>query len=145
MPALREQIKLIAAACDGIADQFLAVHVAFGRVDQIQPGVERVAEQASYGFRRGSLETNLRAAEAQHADVHIRFAILPFFHFSFLLFSDSGRYRQICRLSWPLTFVRGSLKLPFPHSCSSCHPWFLSVCIRVIRGYSSVSRINRMA
>ena len=76
MPALGEQMKFVAPPRHGLADQLLAVHVALGRVDHVQAGVERVAEQPGDDLGRRLLEADLRAAEAEHADLHVGLAVL---------------------------------------------------------------------
>ena len=65
--ALGEQMDVAAAPADGLADQLLAVLVALGRVDDVEAGVERAAEQALHRADAGPLVADLRAAEAEHA------------------------------------------------------------------------------
>src|SRR4051794_21539538 len=80
MAALGEQVELVAPPLDRPADQLLAAEVALGGVDDVQPGVERLAEQAGDGLGLGPLEADLGAAEAEHADPHVRPAELPHLH-----------------------------------------------------------------
>ena len=51
------------------ADERLGVAVALGGVDDVEAGRQRVVEQPAHGGRLGALETDLGAAEAEHADV----------------------------------------------------------------------------
>src|SRR4029453_8037170 len=46
VPALGEEEELVPASADGLADQLFAVLVALRRVDDVQAGVERAAEEA---------------------------------------------------------------------------------------------------
>jgi hypothetical protein len=59
------------------ADHLLAVEVALGGVDDIQPGVPRVVEQPVDDGGRRMLVADLGAAEAQDTDVQIGPAELP--------------------------------------------------------------------
>ena len=80
--ALREEIELAAARCHGLSDQFFALKVAFRRIDEVQPGVERIAQDACHGVDGCLLKTDFGSAETKRADFHIRFAELSLFHLS---------------------------------------------------------------
>src|SRR5262249_14147426 len=69
--ALAEQIELAAPRADRLADQDLAVVVALGRVDHVEPGVERTAEEPADGPAAHALVADLGATEAQHARHHV--------------------------------------------------------------------------
>src|SRR5262245_44388998 len=56
-----------AAGAERLADEALAVVVALGRVDHVQPGIERLAEQPRDGPGARILVADLGAAETEHA------------------------------------------------------------------------------
>src|SRR5205823_3002443 len=85
VPALGEERKLRAPRGDGLADQFLALEVTLGGIDHVEAGVEGVAEQADDGLGGRLLVADLRAAEAEDADAHVRLAKLSRIHRSRLL------------------------------------------------------------
>src|SRR6185436_205711 len=72
--ALGEQIELAAPRADRLADQDLAVVVALGRVDHVEPGVERTTEEPADGPAAHALIADLGATEAQHARHHVGLA-----------------------------------------------------------------------
>src|SRR5215468_7696839 len=65
--ALREEMKLTAAAAHGLADELFAVLVALRGVDHIEPGVESAAEEPRHRTSADPLVADLRAPEAENA------------------------------------------------------------------------------
>ena len=65
MPALREEVELAPAVRDGAADQPLALEVALGRVDDVEPRIERRAEERLDRLEARPLVADLRPAEAE--------------------------------------------------------------------------------
>ena len=80
MSALGEQVVILASTSRRLPDQLLAVEVALRSVDHVEPGVERVVEQAGDHVGRRPLVTDLRAAKAEHADLHVGLAEPSRFH-----------------------------------------------------------------
>jgi hypothetical protein len=80
MAALCEKVKVLPAMTDRLADKFFAAFVALGGIDDIQTGIERAVEQAADGLCGSVFVANFRASEAEHGDLHVRLAKLPFFH-----------------------------------------------------------------
>ena len=80
VPALGEEVVVGPARADRASDQLLTVLVAFRRVDHVEPGVERRAQQALDGPPASALVADLRAPEAEHAHVHVRLAEPPALH-----------------------------------------------------------------
>src|SRR3989442_1428067 len=65
-----EEIELPAPRAHRLADRRLAVLVTLGGVDDVEPGIERAAEQSLDRANRHPVVADLRAAEAQHAGDH---------------------------------------------------------------------------
>jgi len=78
--ALGEQVEVFAPVPHGLADQLLAARVALRRVDDVQPGIQRTPQQPLDRRERGILVADLRAAEAQRADLQPRPPQLSSFH-----------------------------------------------------------------
>jgi hypothetical protein len=74
VPALGEQVELAPARADGLADQLFAILVALRRIDDVQAGVERTAEEALDRAEACALVADLRAAEPEHAGVDVGLA-----------------------------------------------------------------------
>ncbi len=80
VPALCEEVKLIAPRPHRLADQFFTLQVALGCVDDVESGVECVAEQPGHRVDRGFLESDLGSAETQRAHIHVGLAESSLFH-----------------------------------------------------------------
>src|SRR6185436_20624639 len=80
VPALGEEVVVGPARADRAPDQLLAIVVAFRRVDHVEAGVERRAQQALDRPPAHALVADLRAPEAEHAHVHVRLAEPPALH-----------------------------------------------------------------
>src|SRR5207249_11223312 len=65
--ALGEEVDLTSTGADGAPDEQLAVLVALGRVDHVEPGVERASEEPLDCAAAHALVADLGAAEAEHA------------------------------------------------------------------------------
>ena len=50
--AFGEEVELLPPRRQGLADQLFALKVAFGRVDDVEAGVEGIAQQACHGVDR---------------------------------------------------------------------------------------------
>src|SRR5207244_763122 len=68
--ALGDERELSAPRAHRLAGQRLAVRVTLGSVDDVEPGIERAAEQSLDRANRHPVVADLRAAEAQHAGDH---------------------------------------------------------------------------
>jgi len=64
---LGEQMDVRPSTGDRLTDEGLGVAVALRGVDDVEAGVERIVQQPTHGARLGTLEADLRAAEAEHA------------------------------------------------------------------------------
>jgi len=62
MPAFGEQVKVLAPASHGLSDQFLALEITLGGVDDIESGVEGAVKQVGDCLRCRLLEADLSAA-----------------------------------------------------------------------------------
>jgi len=82
--AFRQKIKVIAPLSHRFTDHLFAGGVTFGGVDDVHAGVDGFIEDFLNGSKGGMLITDLPTAEAENADVHIRFAEFPVFHGSSL-------------------------------------------------------------
>src|SRR5438309_1501153 len=83
MAALGEEVELAAPRGDGAADELLAVLVALGGVDDVEPGVEGAAQEAADSPAAHALVADLRAPEAQDAHHHVGAAEPASLHVSF--------------------------------------------------------------
>src|SRR5207244_2619743 len=72
--ALGEQVALAPPPADGPADEGLAVLVALGRVNHVEAGVQRAAEEPYDRAAAHALVTDLRAPEAEDARHHVGLA-----------------------------------------------------------------------
>ena len=64
MPAFGHEHDFVAAPRDSLADQYLAVCVAFGRIDHVDAGVEGPVEDFIDGLLRYFLVADFRTTEA---------------------------------------------------------------------------------
>jgi hypothetical protein len=70
--ALGEQVNVAPAPDQRGPDDGLRLPVAFGGVDDVEPGVEPVEQQPLHGRRLHALEADLGAAEPEHTDREAR-------------------------------------------------------------------------
>ncbi len=80
--AFGEEAELLPPRGESLADQLFALKIAFGRVDDVEPGVQGIAEEACHGVDLKLLETDLSPAEAERAHLHVRLAEPSRFHLS---------------------------------------------------------------
>src|SRR5262249_55511450 len=88
VPALGEEVHLVPARAEGLADEDLAVLVALGGIDHVEAVVERAAEQPLHRPEARALVTDLRAPEAEDADLHVGSTQPPLLHRSVSLARD---------------------------------------------------------
>jgi len=80
MAALGEQVKIAAPFAHRLADQFLAIVITFGGVDDVQPSVERAVQQFGHRLRGRALIADLRSAESDDGNLHVSLSEPPLFH-----------------------------------------------------------------
>ncbi len=80
VPALGEEVIFRPPAPDRPPDQLLAGVVALRRVDHVEAGVERGAQEPRDSPLTHALVADLGSAEAEHAHVHVRLSQSPSLH-----------------------------------------------------------------
>jgi hypothetical protein len=83
MAALGEQIIVAAPMRHRLADQLLAVRVAFGGIDDVQPRIEGVVQQPLNLAGRRPFESDFGPAEPENAYIQACFPVNPLFHIRF--------------------------------------------------------------
>src|SRR5215813_7294285 len=78
--ALREEMKVAAAAAHRLADELFAVLVALRGVDHVETGVESAAEEPRHCTNADPLVTDLRTPEAENAHGQTGLAERPSLH-----------------------------------------------------------------
>ncbi len=84
MSALGKEVALAAATLNGVADEFFAIHVALGCIDDVETEVEGGVKHLFDGDSGDSLVPDLRSPEAQDAHLHFGLAKLSPFHASYI-------------------------------------------------------------
>src|SRR5438445_11699520 len=82
MTAFGKEIKFLPSIVHGATDHFLAVVIAFGRINDVQPGIKRTVQQLRDLLVRHIVIADLRSAKSEHTNVHVGLAEASFFHCS---------------------------------------------------------------
>src|ERR1700724_3246635 len=80
MAAFGKKEKFFPPSCNGVADQFLTPVITFSRINNVDAGIECGVQKSGGGFGRYIFKPNLRSAEAQNGNIHVRLAEPSFFH-----------------------------------------------------------------
>ncbi len=84
MSALGKEVALAAATINSVADEFFAIHVALGCIDDVETEIEGGVKHLFDRDSGDSLVPDLRSPEAQDAHLHVGLAELPPFHASYI-------------------------------------------------------------
>ncbi len=84
MSALGKEVALAAVTLNSVADEFFAIHVALGCVDDVETEIEGGVKHLFDRDSGDSLVPDLRSPEAQDAHLHVGLAKLSPFHASYI-------------------------------------------------------------
>ncbi len=84
MSALGKEVVFAAATLNSVADEFFAIRVTLGCIDDVETEIEGGVKHLFDSDSGDSLVTDLRSPEAQDAHLHVGLAKLSLFHTSFI-------------------------------------------------------------
>ncbi len=80
MSALGKEIVFTAATLNSVADEFFAIRVTLGCIDDVETEIEGGVKHLFDNTPGDSLVPDLRSPEAQDAHLHVGLAEFPLFH-----------------------------------------------------------------
>ncbi len=84
MSALGKEVVFAAATLNSVADEFFAIRVTLGCIDDVETEIEGGVKHLFDNTPGDSLVPDLRSPEAQDAYLHVGLAEFPLFHASYI-------------------------------------------------------------